>query len=225
MEESKGNDLEPDFEGMEESKGDIEERSSNDILYQPHSATFCTCLAEFLRNVFDFLCFGSRPTIMRREVMNCNDNPRSREGSTSDQLLIMKGFDVYTQHDSAQQGRLQAPARMSFTNDKPIGSPPAEEVDGVSHHPRYRHHSISFKRPDGTPFSGNEPIRHTLLLHRSRNSGSVQSPIPILTEEALCRYDESPVTDEINEIAVDNSLKYEDVVKEANNIGLFGWLK
>jgi hypothetical protein len=182
------------MEGTEESKGDIEERSSNDILYHPHSATFCTCLVGFVRDVFYFLCFGSRPTRLKtrlqREVMNCNDNPRPREGSTSNQLLIMKGFDVYTQHDSAQQGRL---ARMSFTNDKLIGSPPAD-----SHHPRYRHHSISFKRPDGTPFSGNEPIRHTLLLHRSRNPRSVQSPIPILTEEALCRYDELPINVEIN---------------------------
>lgn len=153
------------MEGMEESKvvdiefeselEGIEERSSNDIVYHPHSSTdgLCPCLAVFLRDVFYFLCCGSRvKTRLQRETMNCNDNPRSREGSTSNQLLIMKGFDVYTQHNSPQQGRLQAPARMSFTNDKLIGSPSA----GVSHHPRYRHHSISFKRSDGTPFSGNE---------------------------------------------------------------------
>jgi len=237
-------DIEPDFEGIEEKTKDIvmpslNEPALDDILYHPYPPRgFFTCLAEFLRDVFYFLCFGSSSadtemlptrlkTRLQRQEMNRND---ITEKTSTEPLCAMRGFDVYTRQDvyACQPPRLKTPAKMMFRNEKLIGPPLAEEGDGVGHSRFQLQSTISFRRPDKTPFSNHnatEPIRHILLLHRNRKTESVQSPIPIATEEALCRYDELNINDETNETVLDKAIKYEDIVKESNNMGLFGWLK
>ena len=84
---------------------------------------------------------------------------------------------------------------MVFTNEKLIGPPPTTQDNEGIVYQRPGRQSISFCKPDGTPLSN--------------NNTNVKEP---------------PINGDGNETK-ENSIKYEDVVKESRGTGLFGWWK
>ncbi len=196
----------------------LKDPNANDILYYPHPAPsgFLSSLAVFLRDVFYFICFGSvytkcstnddgdvemmpsrLKTRLQREVTDASE---SCEGNTihsrADQFWVKQGIDIYSRQDvnACQASRLGAPARMVFTNEKLIGPPPTQDNEGIVYQ-RPGRQSISFHKPDGTPFSN--------------SNTSVEEP---------------HINDDGNETK-EHAIKYEDVVKESRGTGLFGWRK
>jgi hypothetical protein len=222
-----------DLEGTEEGKKDRvvlpSFKKCNDILYHSKPANgFFACFVVLLRDLFNFLIgffflcgsytshSSSRlETRMRREMMNCSDIA-DQEGN--EQFLVSHGVDAYTRQDEQGFARLQVPAPMKFSNEKLIG-PPAPRKSGCIGNQMTRSESFGNKNFE-------EPLRHTLILHRNRNPNSVHSPIPIT--ESLARqsvlYDELPINDDHEKVETD-FIKYEDVVRESHNIDPFGWLK
>jgi len=220
-------DLEHNLQETEETKRDSVVlpylKKCNDILYHPKTAPmgFFACLAVLLE-LFHFLC-GFFFLFSHTNQPSSQLETRTQRAADPQEGNVMKaefwvshGVDIYARQDEQECSRLQNPAPMIFSNEKLVG-PPAPKKSGCFGYPRLQ----SFG-------SKEEPLRHTLMLHRNRNPNSVQSPIAITEslarQSVLC--DQLPMNDDINETVAKDSTKYEDVVKESHKISdPFGWLK
>lgn len=157
----------------------LNDPKANDILYhlRPAPYGFFACIAVLLRDVFYFICFGSGytkfstnddgdvemlpsrlKTRLQREMTDTYESSYNAIHSRADQFWVKHEIEDYSRQgniSACQASRLQAPARMVFTNEKLIGPPPAQENDGIVYQ-RPGRQSISFHKPDGTPLSNSK---------------------------------------------------------------------